>query len=99
MSTEDDPRKVRINGMVMVTLPQPFLDLQEELSRHPELVAKLQATGANTFHTAMAELAAELEVALDGSYTPEDLAKLCGILIVRLRFIRSGEVPTIGVIH
>lgn len=60
------------------------LGLQEEVSKHPELMRLLANHPAAEFETKLAEIAAYCEVVLDGVYSPEAIDKLCDILTRKL---------------
>jgi hypothetical protein len=60
--------------------PEEFIVLQQELKKHPEILAKLEHCENNA--DAYGIIAAELGILLDGVYEPIDLARM---LIVKLR--------------
>lgn len=70
-------------------VPPELVDLQDELSRHPELKEKIQAHDFETFSEVVGAIAAELDIVLDGYYSVESLKGLCKILTGKLRDKRS----------
>lgn len=68
----------------LVFLPQEFIDLQEELSKHPELVAELEGQ-CDSFESALGILAAKFNVVLDGQYNGDDLKGIAKMLTNKLR--------------
>lgn len=70
--------------------PESYIALQRELNNHPELCARLTNHPPQEFELRLAEIASYCEVILDGSYTPDDLDKLCDILYRKLKAKDSG---------
>lgn len=65
--------------------PPSIIALREELPKHPKLF--LEAQKGATFEECIGIIAAHCDIALDGLYTPDDIAKLCGILVDILRYM------------
>ena len=67
-------------------VPPSFEALVRELQlpQNHDLAKRAEAAGP-TFELCLGQLAADLDIVLDGAYTPEDLEKLFGILVERLR--------------
>lgn len=70
-------------------VPAEMVDLQDELSKHPDMLQKLRAEGHETFSEAIGSVAAELGIVLDGAYSEEDIKGLCRTLTQKLRARRS----------
>lgn len=65
--------------------PESYIALNLEVSNHPELCELLSKHPPQETEIRIAEIAAYCEVVLDGYYTPEDLDRLCDILVRRLQ--------------
>lgn len=63
---------------------QNRIDLQKEITQHPELQARLQNHPADEFEIRLAEIAAYCNIVLHGDYLQLDLDNLCGILCKKL---------------
>lgn len=68
--------------------PQPFIDLQRELPHHPILQSMLAQLPAAEWELRLAQIAQYCSIVLDGSYLPEDIEKICSILVKRLVELR-----------
>lgn len=68
--------------------PQPFIDLQRELPHHPVLQEMLTHLPATEWELRLAQIAQYCEVILDGQYMPEDIEKICTVLVKRLVELR-----------
>ena len=66
------------------------IQLQREVQQHPALCELVANHPVTEFETILAEIAAYCGIVLDGSYTKEDLDKLCDILYWRLRDARGA---------
>lgn len=64
--------------------PEEYFQLSKEISRHPELVERINNHPANEFEIRLAEVASYLGIILDGDYMPEDLVRLAKIMTVKL---------------
>lgn len=71
--------------------PEEEQELQRELVHHPELIKRLQNHPQNEQEIIIAEIATYCEVVLEGTYTPEMLTRLCGILARRLKERRPRQ--------
>ena len=63
--------------------------LNQEVLQHPELQALLGTHPVDAFEERLGEVAAYCGIIVDGYYTQEDIDKLCGILVRKLRDKRS----------
>lgn len=70
--------------------PESRIALSREVAEHPPLLELLQKHPQAEFEIILAEIATYCGVVLDGTYTQEDLDKLCDILFKRLRAKRSS---------
>lgn len=68
--------------------PDELIQLNQEVRNHPILMQLLgnheRNDAVNEWETKLAEIAVYCEVILDGTYSEEELVKLCGILRVKL---------------
>jgi len=71
--------------------PDEFIRLNEEIARHPRLQKKLAEFPAEEWEVRLAAIAYYCEVLMDGDYMPEDISKLCGILLNRLILMREDN--------
>jgi len=72
--------------------PQEYIALKKEVQNHPDLlIALYTATG---FEESIGTIAAYCDVILDGSYSPEDVVKLCDILVMKLK--QKGSLILVG---
>jgi len=77
--------------------PEVFIELQEELQSHNDLLVKLlQLPKDSPMELKIAEIATHVDIVLDGFYTAEDVEKLVGILLQKLKQKR-GQLPDIYV--
>jgi hypothetical protein len=67
--------------------PEVFIQLSREILHpaHEKLIAVLEAEPTPEFSDKIATIAAYVNVALDGHYTQEDLEKVAGICLERLK--------------
>lgn len=70
--------------------PESRIALSREVAEHPPLLELLQKHPQAEFEIILAEIASYCEIVLDGTYSQEDLDKLCDILFKRLRAKRSS---------
>ena len=68
--------------------------LTQEVKNHPTLLALLANHPVGEWELHLAEIAAYCNVALDDLYTEEDVEKICGILVHRLRKKRQIIITT-----
>ena len=74
----------------LVYFPEAFLELQMEISWHPELQTQLTTHSAANFEARLAEICTYCGVIVDGLYGEEELTKLATILTDKLREKRTG---------
>ena len=88
------------NGKMSFEFFDPkIIELQRELARpeHKELVARVMAkTDLRDFSDCIRDLATEVEIALDGMYTPQDTIDLSERIMDRLIKRRGGLVVLTG---
>jgi hypothetical protein len=73
------PKKVDVDNethhlLTIITPPEGVILLRQELIHHPDILEK--ANKANIFEEALGTIAAELSIALDGVYDPNDLCTM-----------------------
>lgn len=82
------------NGKMSFEFFDPkIIELQRELARpeHKETVAKLmRVSDLRDFSDCIKHLATEVDIVLDGMYTPQDIIDLCPRIIDRLIKRRGG---------
>lgn len=78
------------DGRIQVLFPDEYIELQREIPKHPVLVEFLQDHPVNEFEIRLSQIAAYCEVALDDTYSQDDLKNLAKILTKRLIEKRSG---------
>lgn len=59
--------------------------LLTEIRKHPDLMTILAVQQNPDPHIHLAEIAAYCGILLDATYTPEDIDKLCGIMVNKLQ--------------
>lgn len=64
--------------------PEELIQLNKEVSNHPELMTLLANHPSGEWEIKMAEIALYCEVIVDGTYLPEEMQKLAGILTKKL---------------
>jgi hypothetical protein len=69
--------------------PEEFIALNAEIQNHPALATILSLQPNQDFHVRVAEIAAYLGIALDDTYSGEDIVKLCGIMCTQLMVKRT----------
>lgn len=69
----------------LVFFPEPMIQLQQEVLRHPKLLERLKSIAGHDFEMKLAMCAAYVEIILDGMYDQEGLLKLCDIIVQRLK--------------
>ena len=71
--------------------PQEVIALQEELTKHPELVKKLESAGLleSDISSKLATIATHCGILVDGLYSVDEVVRLCGILERKLRESRT----------
>lgn len=68
---------------------QQRIEFQKEVNKHPKLVEQISESGAVEFVDILAFTAAYCGIVVDGYYYPEELDRLCDILIQRLQHKRT----------
>ncbi len=63
---------------------------REITKNHPELVFKLQSSGNSDWVAMLGEIAAHVNIILDGNYMPDELEALYPILLEQLR--QKGQI-------
>jgi len=66
-------------------VPLAFRLLAEELAKPQNADLSARAIKGNSFEECLGILAADLSIALDGNYTPEDLIGIAEVLLARMR--------------
>lgn len=68
---------------------QELIDLRKEIANHPDLMTILAVQTNTDIYVHIAEIAAYCQMVLDGTYSKEDVLKLCTIMTERLRNRRA----------
>ena len=63
---------------------QELIDLRREIANHPDLMTILAVQTDTDIYVHIAEIAAYCQMVLDGTYSREDVLKLCVIMTKRL---------------
>lgn len=75
--------------VIIEEFPPERVELNIEITHHPELIIEMQRvaaqSGTNDFAIMLGVVAAYCEVVVDGTYTQQEIDKLCTILTNRLR--------------
>ena len=88
--TREQKRLVTAGGVQLEFYDQNIIDLQRELI-HPEHKHLREKYGNNRdFSDVIRDLCTEVDIALDGMYTPEDIINLCPKITERLIKKRGG---------
>jgi hypothetical protein len=74
----------------IVMFPESLIQLNREIEHHPKLMELLANHPMNELEVKLAEVAAYVEVILDGDYGPKDVDGLCTTLRERLYTKRTG---------
>lgn len=66
--------------------PDELINLNREIANHPTLIVRLQNNGhkPEDWESRLCEVAHYCEVIVDGEYLPEEIVKLCELLLPRL---------------
>lgn len=64
--------------------PEELIQLRVEIDHHPDLLAILHAQADKDVYIQICEIAAYCEIALDGTYTRDDIIRLCKICLDKL---------------
>lgn len=70
--------------------PESRIRLSREVPHHSDLLEKIAKLKQDEFEIILAQIATYCDVALDGTYTQEDLNKLCDVLYKKLIEKRTG---------
>ena len=81
--------------MHLVMLPEEFIAFRNEVNEHPWLCQKLSKVELDKdphmhFIRMIAEVAAELNIPVDGDFSQEEVRNLCDDLTMELRKRRSS---------
>jgi len=85
-----DINDAHINRGVIVMNPREIMDLQIELSKHPDLVAKYAAKDTGDLVDILTELAAECNIYMKGIYSGQQLLDLAVMITSRLHKRRTS---------
>jgi len=80
------------NGKYIFELfPREYVELNVELNTmyHPKLAKILAQFGEDDIDMKLAQIAAYVQITLDGDYDFDRRVKLCGILLERLKEVRQ----------
>lgn len=69
--------------------PEELIQLRVEIDHHPDLLAILHAQADKDVYIQICEIAAYCEIVLDGTYTRDDIIKLCEICLKKLMSKRT----------
>ena len=72
--------------------PEEFIQLNIELQYHPDLCAIVAGYSEKEFEVRLARIAAFCKIALDDTYTEEDLRKIADLCIQWLRRRRTADI-------
>jgi hypothetical protein len=75
--------------------PEELIALREEIQKHPDLLVILHGQPDKDVYIQINEIAAWAGVVLDGTYTQDDIVKLCGVLVEQLQKRRTIHVQSI----
>jgi N-acetylglucosamine-6-phosphate deacetylase len=81
--------------MYHVYFPEEYIELQKELQHHPKLIDAIQQYKQDDGVIIILHIAAYCGVIVDGTYVEEDLVKLAGILLPKLKAMRETPPPII----
>ncbi len=82
--------KTHWNYKDIVFFGENKIALGREVGNHPELLNLLAKHPVDEFEIMLAEIAAYCHIGLNDTYSPDDIEKLCGILVERLTSKRTG---------
>lgn len=71
--------------------PDELIQLNRELVNHPKLMERLANHPMAEWEVKIAEIAQYCEVIVDGTYMPEEITKLAGILYTKLLLRREDN--------
>ena len=85
------------SAMYHELFPPIIIELQAEIQQHPELlIAMLQLPKDSPIELKMAEVATYCDMVLNGIYTEDDILKLAGIMINKMKSKRGELVLEIA---
>ena len=64
--------------------PEELIQLRIEIDHHPDLLAILHAQSDKDVYIQICEIAAYCEIVVDGTYTRDDIIRLCKICLDKL---------------
>jgi hypothetical protein len=71
--------------MILAQYPEPIIQLFREVQNHPDLQMQVNLLQPPEFEIKFAYICAHLNIALNDTYTEEDICKICDIAIERLK--------------
>jgi hypothetical protein len=74
--------------------PVEFLQLQEELAKHPDAVAYMNTCESMYLEDRLAHLCTYLDIAVDDQFDIDELSELAGMITRKLYEKRTGLVVT-----
>jgi len=78
------PRKLNIE-----MFPQEILDLHTEVRKHRDLMQKLHDQEDKDVYIQLLEIAAHLNILVEGTFTRDDILELCKLMTAKLYERRS----------
>ena len=81
-------------GMTVEFFPPNVIAVQKELLNHPDIQEKLAKLETNDWAIRLAKLAAICGIALHDDYSEEDIDRVCGHIMERLRNRTKDSVDT-----
>ena len=72
--------------------PVEFLDLQQELGKHPPAMKYMESCPSAYLEDRLAHLCTYLDVAVDDSFDIDELSELAALLTKKLYALRTGLV-------
>lgn len=82
----------------LIFFPPEFIELNKEVSNHPDLMDKLTQMGTTEWLVRFLRIATWCKIAVEGEYTEEDLRKIAIMCTHRLIEMRTIVVNP-GVLH
>lgn len=73
--------------------PEPLIQFRVEVNKHPDLAEKFK--GITEFYDLVGAVAAELGIAVDGSYSFYEILKLLDTLTVKLQERRTSIILSV----
>lgn len=69
--------------------PPELIALREEIENHPDLLVILSVQASSDIYVHIAEIAAYCQIALNGTFSREEIIKICGLCVNELRAKRT----------